>query len=113
MKRTYVVPMCVLAGLLVLCGIAGFVLSGILEGMLEQTDELFVSEYKEPGDYHALYTKALALREKVSFERKDRSYFTSAASLTLGLLLVWWAFDRRRLIRRCQQSAPQEAEAAT
>ena len=113
MKRTYFVPMCVLAGIMICSSIAGFVLVVMFDATLDQADELFISKYKEPGSYQALYSEAVDLRQKLSFQRKDKSFFTTAAGLTWGLLLVWWAFDRRRLIRRCQQSAPQKTEAAT
>jgi len=112
MKRTYFVPMCVLAGFFLLSGATGFVLSGVLENLLIQTDEIFVSEY-QAASHEALYAKALELRRELSIEKRDGAFQSSAMGLSLGLLLLWWALDRRRLVRKCAPPISPETKASS
>ena len=103
MKRTYFVPLCILAIFMVVAGIVTFVLVGILEGYNEWLTEDFVSHYEKSSDYQALYREALSKHIKLQFEITDGSYFKAAVSLTFGLLILLWALDRRRLIRRYKE----------
>lgn len=114
MKRTYFVPMCVLAGLLVCYGIAGVVLCAVVGDTRARSDEIaFVSQYKEPGNRQALYSEALRLRQTLSSRQRRMNIFTGATALMWGALPLWWALDRRRLIRKCNEPTPQETEETT
>ena len=110
MKRTYFVPMCVLGGASILCTAAALLLLLVFGDTLARSKQIdndrFESQYKDPGNHAALYSAAVELRQKLASEEADSRSFTCAASFFMGLLLIWWAFDRRRLIRRCGQAAP-------
>jgi len=97
MRRTYFVPLCVLSGFLLLAGILGFVAAIMLEAWLPKADESFESQHAFSPD-RALFTEAVALRRELSFEKKENVFRMAAAALTMATILVWWAFDRRRLV---------------
>lgn len=109
MRKSYFAPMCVLAVLLLLCGLTGFVLSSVLTDSLAAQAAALSDTHSSSSD-QKLYAEASALRKELSFQKTDKFFFTSATSVTLGLLLLWWAFDRRRLLKRLNDRAEGVAQ---
>ena len=106
--RTHLIAMLVLGVLLVLCGAAGFVLHlSIYEDLLAIRDRWWADDF-EPAtsrrSYAALYQSAKSTKAELVRVKIDRGASVGATSMALGGLLVWWALDRRRLIRKLTQA---------
>lgn len=106
--RTHLIAMLLLGVLLVLCGTVGLVLYvGFYKGALVTLDESWAREF-EPGisgrSYADLYQAAKSTKAELVRVKTDRGASSSATSTALGSLLVWWALDRRRLIRKLTQA---------
>ena len=94
--------------MLVLCGTAGLVLHlSIYEEFLATQSKSWARDF-EPGtsgrSYAALYQAAKSTKAELARVKIDRGAFVGATGMTLGGLIVWWALDRRRLIRKLTQA---------
>ena len=110
MRKTYFVPMMVLSGLLLLCAVATAVIWQMSGSMYEKENERFEAEYKEPRSYQALYNEALDLRKELSFEKNDKGGLMYGVDFTLGIVLLWWGLDRRRLVKKLNRMEEEMGE---
>jgi len=110
MRRTYFVPICVTAGFFVVAGIVSVVLSVMLSQSLNTLDTMFVSHYKPPGVYHLLYHEAHDLRLRLSRQQRETGEIAIAFNLLMGVILLWWAFDRRKIVRKLNALSAHETD---
>jgi len=99
MKRSFFGPVLFLGIVILLGGFCG--LSSNCQDIEagERSLEEFVARYQDGNDYDALFRAALAIYEKANFLQGEYTAYPAAGG-TLGLLLILWAFERRKLFRR-------------
>ena len=108
--RTYFVPICILGVIMFVCGLGGMFIAGMFESALSLQKETFRAKYEGGSSYGQLYEEAAALREELSFEKKERAFHTAASGMFFGAVLVWWAIDRRRLMRARGSARKRDGE---
>ena len=74
-RRTYFVPLCVLAGMLLIPSIAAWVIAFMLDAALVKGNEAFEQRYIFSPD-RALYAEAVELRRNLSFEKRETVSYT-------------------------------------
>lgn len=102
MKKSFFCPILFL-GIMTLLG--GHV--GMFENFkkMETTEiglENFINRYQNGNDYNALFDKALEIYEEANVLQSEYTAF-SASVATLGLFLVMFAFDRRRMFKKYKE----------
>ena len=108
MRRSYFMPMVVLGGFLLLCGVASVVMVIAVQPWAHSVQERsWEADFKNGTDYGALYDATVALLQKQHSEHRDHVAFTGATGTMIGGLLIWWALDRRRLLKNANMG-PQE-----
>ena len=63
----------------------------------------FVEEYERDeadGRYVALYEDAKRVHEAMASAEADHYGFVAGAAMTIGILVLCWAIDRHRLMKR-------------
>ena len=102
MKRSLFGPMLFVGIMLLLGGYLG--MSDNFKKM-EAADialENFIARYQNGNDYNALFNEARAIYEEANFLESE-SIAIPASFSTLGLFLVLFAFDRRRMFKKYQE----------
>ncbi len=102
MKRSFFGPMLFLGIMMLFGGAAG--IATVLRDIAFQntTYATFIGYYKDGNDYNALFNAACEVYEKASFLQSEYIAFP-VSGLTLGLFIVVWAFDRRKMFRKVQE----------
>ena len=102
MKRSFFGPLLFL-GIMTLFGAAvGLALTLRNIAAQEEANVAFIASYRDDNDYNALFIAACGVLERASFLQCEYAAFPGSG-LSLGLFIVAWAFDRRKMFRKVQE----------
>jgi hypothetical protein len=110
MKRSFFGPMLFLGVTMLLGGYCGMWSNFQEMKAGENALEAFVARYQNGNNYDALFRAAVAIHEEANFLQSEYCTFPASA-LTLGMFIVLWAFERRKMFRKYTEMKQQLEEA--
>jgi len=100
MKRSYFVPLLVPAGFFLLLGIASIIFASAVEPSLQPSESEMYEYFNTIPDRSHLVREATAAWMGEREAQRTSSDTSTVICLWIGLILLFWALDRRRLFKR-------------
>lgn len=102
MKRSFFAPILFLGVMMMLGGYGGIWMNfkTVETRNADLTD--FIARYQDADDYDALFNKGCKIQKEVIFLQSEYTTFP-ASSAFLGLYLILWAFDRRKMFKKFKE----------
>jgi hypothetical protein len=97
MKRSFFGPLLFLGIITLFGAAAGLALTLRNIAAQEEANVAFIASYRDDNDYNALFIAACGVLLQCEYAAFP------ASGLSLGLFIVAWAFDRRKMFRKVQE----------
>jgi hypothetical protein len=106
MKRSFFGPILFLGIMMLISGFCGMLTVMHNMNVRDRSDADFIEHYKGGTNYEALFNEAVNIRREASFLQSEYMAFPAAGS-TLGLFIIAFAFDRRKMFKKIQELQQQ------
>lgn len=106
MKRSFFRPMLFLGIMGLLAGYVGMYDNFRKMKAADIALKSFIARYQNGNDYYALFKEARAIYEEANFLESEYTAFPASIA-TLGVFLILFAFDRRRMFKQYQELKQQ------
>ena len=106
MKRNFFGPMLFLGIMTIIAGYVGMFDNFQKMKAADIALEDFITRYQNGNDYNALFTEARAIYEEANFLQSEYTAFPASIA-GLGVFLILFAFDRRRMFKKYKELKQQ------